>query len=92
MKNTYPKKFALIGLPGSGKSMFASKLGETLGIPVHHLDICSSLAERKRARIEELREKYPQTNFIIFQDPKDADLFLSQKFHRRSCQEKEGIC
>ncbi|WP_158021810.1 hypothetical protein [Candidatus Protochlamydia naegleriophila] len=32
------KKFALIGLPGSGKSTFAAKLGRILGIPVHHLD------------------------------------------------------
>lgn len=38
MKNTHPKKFAVIGLPGSGKSTFAAKLGRTLGIPVHHLD------------------------------------------------------
>lgn len=38
MKNTHPKKFALIGLPGSGKSTFASKLGKILDIPVHHLD------------------------------------------------------
>ncbi len=38
MKNTHPKKFALIGLPGSGKSTFAVKLGKTLNIPVHHLD------------------------------------------------------
>ncbi len=38
MKNTHPKKFALIGLPGSGKSTFASKLGTILDIPVHHLD------------------------------------------------------
>lgn len=38
MENKRPSKFALIGLPGSGKSTFASKLGKTLGIPVHHLD------------------------------------------------------
>lgn len=38
MKNPHPKKFALIGLPGSGKSTFAAKLGKILGIPVHHLD------------------------------------------------------
>lgn len=30
MKNTHLKKFALIGLPGSGKSTFASKLGKIL--------------------------------------------------------------
>lgn len=38
MKKIHPKKFALIGLPGSGKSTFASKLGGILDIPVHHLD------------------------------------------------------
>src|SRR5580700_1979189 len=38
MKNTSYKKFALIGLPGSGKSSFAAKLGRILDIPVHHLD------------------------------------------------------
>jgi adenylate kinase family enzyme len=35
---TPPRKFALIGLPGSGKSTFANRLGQLLGIPVHHLD------------------------------------------------------
>ncbi len=38
MKKNHPKRFALIGLPGSGKSTFASKLGKILNIPVHHLD------------------------------------------------------
>jgi len=38
MKVSDLKKFALIGLPGSGKSTFASKIGGILGIPVHHLD------------------------------------------------------
>ncbi len=38
MKNICYKKFSLIGLPGSGKSTFASKLGKILDIPVHHLD------------------------------------------------------
>ena len=38
MTKSYPKKIAIIGLPGSGKSTFASKLGTILGIPVHHLD------------------------------------------------------
>lgn len=38
MKKNHPKKFALIGLPGSGKSTFAAKLGRVLNIPVHHLD------------------------------------------------------
>jgi len=33
-----PRRFALIGLPGSGKSTFATKLGKLLHIPVHHLD------------------------------------------------------
>lgn len=38
MNKPHAKKFALIGLPGSGKSTFASKLGRLLGIPIHHLD------------------------------------------------------
>jgi len=33
-----PRRFALIGLPGSGKSTFAVKLGKLLNISVHHLD------------------------------------------------------
>lgn len=38
MKNTPPKKFAIIGLPGSGKSTFASQLSKILNIDVYHLD------------------------------------------------------
>ena len=38
MKNSHPQRFAIIGLPGSGKSTFASKLGIILDISVHHLD------------------------------------------------------
>jgi adenylate kinase family enzyme len=34
----HPKKIAVIGLPGSGKSTFSFKLGKILSIPVHHLD------------------------------------------------------
>ncbi len=38
MRKVHAKKYALIGLPGSGKSTFAAKLGQMLKIPVHHLD------------------------------------------------------
>ena len=38
MKQKVPKRIAIIGLPGSGKSTFAIKLGKLLNIPVHHLD------------------------------------------------------
>lgn len=162
MKKIQPKKFALIGLPGSGKSTFASKLGKILGISVHHLDrhmfepdgkkkdkqefieiqqamlneeawvvegcsfstfemrfakadvliyfqfsrlVCFlrlfkrvfnykkefgglrvvtweilkytlNFDKEKRSRIEELRQKYPQTEFLIFNNQKDADFFL----------------
>lgn len=32
------RKIAVIGSPGSGKSVFSRKLGESLGLPVIHLD------------------------------------------------------
>jgi len=162
MTKIHPKKFALIGLPGSGKSTFASKLGKILDIPVHHLDrhmfepdgkkkdkqefieiqqamlneeawvvegcsfstfemrfakadvliyfqfprlICFlrlfkrlfnykkdfgglrsvtweilrytwNFDKDKRARIDELRQKYPQTEFLMFRNQKDADFYL----------------
>lgn len=38
MKPNIPKRIALIGPPGCGKSTFASKLAKLLDIPVHHLD------------------------------------------------------
>jgi len=162
MKENLPRKFGIIGLPGSGKSTFASKLGEILNIPVHHLDrhmfepdgkkkdkqefieiqkamldeaawvvegcsfstfemrfaradiliylhfpfiVCFwrmlkrlfdykkefgglrkitwellkytwNFDNEKRATIEELSRKYPQTKFLIFKGQKDADLFI----------------
>lgn len=162
MKNNCPRKFALIGLPGSGKSTFASRLGKNLDIPVHHLDrhmfepdgkkkdkqefieiqkamlnedawivegcsfstfemrfakadvliyfhfsriVCFfrlfkrlfnyerdygglravsweilkytwNFDKEKRAKIEELSRKYPQTDFLLFKCQKDANKFL----------------
>lgn len=38
MKQEGPQRIALFGLPGSGKSTFADRLGKILNIPVHHLD------------------------------------------------------
>ena len=38
MQQPKSQRIAIIGLPGSGKSTFASNLGEILCIPVHHLD------------------------------------------------------
>ena len=163
MKNSHPKKFAIIGLPGSGKSTFAHKLGKILDIPVHHLDrhmfepggkkrnkkefievqkailnehawivegcsfstfemrfakadvliyfhfsraVCFwrffkrlfnykrdfgglrapnlellkytwNFDKEKRAKIEELKVKYPNTNFLIFKNQKDADRYIA---------------
>lgn len=162
MKKIHQKKFALIGLPGSGKSTFAAKLGKILHIPVHHLDrhmfepdgkkkdkqefikiqqamlneeawvvegcsfstfemrfskadvliyfhfsrlVCFlrlfkrvfnykkdfgglravtweilkytwNFDKEKRGRIEELRQKYPETKFIIFRNQKDTESYL----------------
>lgn len=48
MKKEKLKRIAVIGLPGSGKSTFALKLGKLLNIPVHHLDAhCFSGRVRK---------------------------------------------
>jgi len=33
-----PKRIMIFGIPGSGKSFFAVRLGKLLGIPVEHLD------------------------------------------------------
>ncbi len=165
------QRYALIGLPGSGKSTFATKLGAALGIPVHHLDKhmfepngkkkdkneflaiqtvlvqekswiiegCSfstfelrfahadtliyfrysrllciwraikriftyepafgglrritgellryiwTFDKEKRGRIEELRKKYPDVNFLIFSSPRDADTYLTHL-----CRERNG--
>ena len=38
MQQEKNQRIAIIGLPGSGKSTFATKLGKILKIPVHHLD------------------------------------------------------
>ena len=38
MKQKLSRRFALVGLPGSGKSTFAAKLSKLLHISVHHLD------------------------------------------------------
>lgn len=38
MTQAKPKRLAVIGLPGSGKSTFSKKLGKILNLPVHHLD------------------------------------------------------
>ena len=33
----------------------------------------------KRTRIEELRQRYPKCQFLIFKHPKDVDLYLCKK-------------
>ncbi len=57
MKPEIPKRLAIIGLPGSGKSTFASKLGSILNIPVHHLDKHVFDGRKKRDREEFLAVK-----------------------------------
>ncbi len=38
MSVTCPKKIAIIGLPGSGKSTYANVLGKAFDLPIYHLD------------------------------------------------------
>jgi adenylate kinase family enzyme len=164
MKTT-PHRIAIVGLPGSGKSTFATSFGKILNIPVHHLDrhmfesngnkkdkqefisilnemICEpswivegcsfstfelryakadtfiyfqysrlvcfwrvfkrvfnynkafgglrmfnwelikyiwNFDKEKRGKIEELRAKYPDVNFIIFKKPQEAIHYLTRQ-------------
>lgn len=55
--NRCPKRIAIIGLPGSGKSTFAIKLGNVLNIPVHHLDRHMFDGRKKREKAEFLALK-----------------------------------
>lgn len=47
-----PKRLAIIGLPGSGKSTFAMKLGKMMNIEVHHLDKLQFIENKKRNKQE----------------------------------------
>lgn len=58
MGREIPKRIAIIGLPGSGKSTFASKLGKLLKYPVHHLD---------RHQFEEGGQKRDHQEFLSIQ-------------------------
>lgn len=57
MKQYNPKRIAIIGLPGSGKSTFAIKLGKLLNISVHHLDRHVFDGKKKREKTEFLSLK-----------------------------------
>lgn len=57
MKRQLPQRIAIIGLPGSGKSTFASKLGSLLNISVHHLDKHQFDGRKKRDQQEFLSVK-----------------------------------
>jgi|SRR5579872_4221666 len=58
MKTAKPHRIAIIGIPGSGKSTFATKLGKLLDIPVHHLD---------KHRFEPNGEKKDKQEFLSIQ-------------------------
>lgn len=56
------KRIAVIGLPGSGKSTFAVKMGKILNIPVHHLDRHMFEGKTKREKSEFLSIKEELVN------------------------------
>ncbi len=53
MQSKISNRLAFIGLPGSGKSTFAAKLGQRLEIPVHHLDSYMFVAGGKKREKQE---------------------------------------
>lgn len=57
MKQEQLKQIAIIGLPGSGKSTFATKIRNILNIPVHHLDRHMLDGKKKRDKQEFLSAK-----------------------------------
>lgn len=57
MQRNIPRRIAIIGLPGSGKSTFAMQLGSVLNIPVHHLDKHMFEGRKKRNKEEFLTIK-----------------------------------
>lgn len=69
MNSKIHKRFVIIGLPGSGKSTFASMLGQRLGVPVHHLDRHMFVAGGKKRDKEEFlsiqREMVNEETWII---------------------------
>jgi len=48
MKNSFPKRIAIIGVPGSGKSTLALKIKRLLNIPIYHLDTLSFVKGKKQ--------------------------------------------
>ena len=54
------KRIAIFGLPGSGKSTFAVKLGKIMDMPVHHLDKHMFIADGKKRNRQEFLSLWGQ--------------------------------
>lgn len=63
------RRIVIIGLPGSGKSTFAVRLGKALGLAVHHLDKHMFVAGGKKRNKQEFiavqQEMLDQEGWII---------------------------
>lgn len=80
MNQEIPQKIAIIGLPGSGKSTFAIKLGKFIGAPVHHLDRHMFEAGGKKKDRQELlsieQAIVYEESWIVVRSPKEAENYM----------------
>lgn len=65
MNSAEAKFIFIIGMPGSGKTLFARSLGDVLGVEVSDLDEC--IEEQQKISISEIWDRSGELNFRILE-------------------------